>query len=121
MVRAKKRQRYSALVEVQMTELVGDATYRDTADFINTWTPVEMSHQTVKTILEKVGKIQGEYDQSLVEDLEESACLPDGKQLDFFYAEADGVFVRSTEKGKISKFIMRLLMKAGKRMVNVFH
>lgn len=96
----KKRQRYSALVEVQMTELVGDATYRDTADFINTWTPVEMSHQTVKTILEKVGKIQGEYDQSLVEDLEESACLPDGKQLDFFYAEADGVFVRSMEKGK---------------------
>lgn len=96
----KKRQRYSALVEVQMTELAADATYRDTADFIKAWTPVEMSHQTVKTILEKVGKVQGEYDQSLVEDLEEAASLPKGKELDFFYAEADGVLVRSTEKGK---------------------
>ena len=96
----KKRQRYSPLVEIQMTELVGDATYRDTADFIKAWTPVEMSHQTVKSILEKVGEIQGKYDQSLVEELEESANLPDGRKLDFFYAVADGVFVRSTKKGK---------------------
>lgn len=96
----KKHQRYSPLVEVQVAELVSDATYRDTAKFIEAWTPVEISHQTVKTILERVGKIQGKYDQALVDDMEEAAHLPEGKKVDFFYAEADGVYVRSTEKNK---------------------
>lgn len=96
----KKSQRYSPLVEVKVAELVSDATYRDTAKFISAWTPVEMSHQTVKTVLEKVGAIQGAYDQALVEDMEEAAYLPEGKKVDFFYAEADGVYVRSTEKKK---------------------
>lgn len=96
----KKHQRYSPLVEVQVAELVSDATYRDTAKFIEAWTPVEISHQTVKTILERVGKIQGDYDQALVDDMEEAAYLPEGKKVDFFYAEADGVYVRSTEKNK---------------------
>ena len=96
----KKHQRYSPLVEVQVAELVSDATYRDTAKFIEAWTPVEISHQTVKTILERVGKIQGDYDQALVDDMEEVAYLPEGKKVDFFYAEADGVYVRSTEKNK---------------------
>ena len=96
----KKRQRYSPLVEVQMAELAGETTYRETAHFIKSWTPVEMSHQTVKSILEKVGNAQAKYDQALVEELEISAVLPEGKEVQFFYAEADGVFVRSTEKGK---------------------
>ena len=47
----KNRQRYSPLVEVQMAELAGETTYRETAQFIKAWTPVEMSHQTVKNIL----------------------------------------------------------------------
>ena len=96
----QKHQRYSPLVEVQVAELVSDATYRDTAKFVKAWTPVDISHQTVKTILERVGKTQGEYDQKLVEDMEESAYLPEGKRVDFFYAEADGVYVRSTQKKK---------------------
>lgn len=96
----EKHQRYSPLVEVQVAELVSDATYRDTAKFIEAWTPVEISHQTVKTVLERVGKIQGKYDQALVEDMEESTHLPNGKKVDFLYAEADGVYVRSTEKKK---------------------
>lgn len=100
MARHQKNQRYSALVEVQVAELVSDATYRDTAKFVEAWTPVEISHQTVKTILERVGNIQGEYDHALVEDMEEAAYLPEGKKVDFFYAEADGVYVRSTEKNK---------------------
>jgi hypothetical protein len=93
-------QRYSPLVEVQVAELASDATYRDTAKFIEAWTPVELSHQTVKSVVEKVGKIQAQYDQALVADLENSAVLPEGRQIDFFYAEADGVYVRGTEKGK---------------------
>lgn len=96
----KSYQRYSPLVEVQVAELASDATYRDTAKFIEAWTPVELSHQTVKTVVEKVGKIQAQYDQALVEDLEDSAVLPEGRQVDYFYAEADGVYVRGTEKGK---------------------
>lgn len=96
----KKHQRYSPLVEVQVVELASDATYRDTAKFIEAWTPVEISHQTVKTILERVGNIQGEYDQALVEGIEEAAHLPEGKKVNFFYAEADGVYVRSIEKKK---------------------
>lgn len=93
-------QRYSPLVEVQVAELASDATYRDTANFIDVWTPVELSHQTVKSVIEKVGNIQAQYDQAIVEDLEESATLPEGKKLDFMYAEADGVNVRGTEKNK---------------------
>lgn len=96
----EKYQRYSPLVEVQVAELASDATYRDTAKFIEAWTPVELSHQTVKTVVEKVGKIQAQYDRALVEDMEESATLPEGKKLDFLYGEADGVNVRGTEKGK---------------------
>ena len=96
----KKHQRYSPLVEVKVAELASDATYRDTAKFINTWTPVELSHQTVKTILEKVGKCQSEYDQTLVEEMDEASSLPEGKKVDYLYAEADGVFVRTTKKGK---------------------
>jgi len=34
-----------------MAELAGETTYRETAQFIKAWTPVEMSHQTVKNIL----------------------------------------------------------------------
>lgn len=93
-------QRYSPLVEVQVAELASDATYRDTANFIDMWTPVDLSHQKVKTVVEKVGNIQAEYDQAIVSDLQESATLPEGKKLDFMYAEADGVFVRGTEKNK---------------------
>jgi len=96
----EKRQRYSPLVEVKVAELVSDATYRDTANFIEAWTPIEMSHQTVKTVLERVGNIQGEYDQALVDDMKEAAHLPEGKKVDFLYAEADGVLVRSTKKNK---------------------
>lgn len=36
----------------------------------------------------------------LVRELEESAELPKGKEVDFLYAEADGVFIRGTEKKK---------------------
>lgn len=96
----KKYQRYSPLVEVKTAELVSTATYRETANYISEWTPVEMTHQTVKSILEKVGEIQGQYDKDFVGELEEAVHLPDGKKLDFFYAEADGVSVRSTKKKK---------------------
>ncbi|MEJ8766956.1 hypothetical protein WKU33_14025 [Oceanobacillus sp. HCA-5259] len=36
----------------------------------------------------------------LVIDLEESAEFPEGKEVEFLYAEADGVFIQATEKNK---------------------
>ena len=36
----------------------------------------------------------------MVTELEDSAELPEGKKVDCLYAEADGVFVRGTEKKK---------------------
>ena len=50
--------------------------------------------------MKKVGESEKEADEELVKELEESAELPKGKEVDFLYAEADGVFVRGTEKKK---------------------
>ncbi|GGN61034.1 hypothetical protein [Oceanobacillus indicireducens] len=36
----------------------------------------------------------------MVIDLEESAEVPEGKEVELLYAEADGVFIRGTEKKK---------------------
>jgi hypothetical protein len=36
----------------------------------------------------------------MVEELEEAAELPKGKKMDYLYVEADGVFVRGTERKK---------------------
>ncbi|MBU5267835.1 hypothetical protein [Virgibacillus proomii] len=40
-------------------------------------------------------------DREMVTELEESATLPKEKQVDFLYTEADGVFIRGTEKKKV--------------------
>lgn len=96
----KKYRRYSPFVELKTAETASVATYRDTAHFINEWTPVELRHTTVDNFIKRVGKAQAEYDQAIIDDLEEAATLPEGKKVDFLYSEADGVFVRSTKKGK---------------------
>src|SRR5699024_8646674 len=44
---------------------------------------------------------QAEADEAMVQELEESAELPEGKKkVDYFYTEADGVFVRDVKKKK---------------------
>ncbi|MCI3028558.1 ISLre2 family transposase [Desemzia sp. C1] len=96
----RKYQRHSPLVEVKAAELASKATYRDTADILNEWTAMTISHQTVGTILKRVGEAQANEDEETVTELEESATLPTGKKVDYFYAEADGVFVRGTKKKK---------------------
>src|SRR5699024_2375952 len=49
----------------------------------------------------RVGKAQAEADEAMVQALEESAELPEGKkQVDYLYTEADGVFVRDVKKNK---------------------
>lgn len=50
--------------------------------------------------MDKLVKRVGEAQAKVDEELEVSVSLPGGKELDFFYAEADGVFVRTTEKKK---------------------
>lgn len=96
----RKRQRYSPLVEVKTAELASESTYRASAQMLAEWTAVTMSHQAVGDIIQRVGEAQSEADVEMITELEEAASLPAGKEVPFLYAEADGVFVRSTKKKK---------------------
>lgn len=96
----RKYQRHSPLVEVKVAELASEHPYREAARTLKEWTAVEMSHQTVGSIVRRVGKAQAEADEEMVAELEEAASLPEGKEVEYLYAEADGVFVRETEKKK---------------------
>ncbi|WP_088049371.1 ISLre2 family transposase [Virgibacillus dakarensis] len=94
----RDRQRYSPLVELKVAEMASESTYRQVARTLKEWTPVSLSHQTVGNMVKTVGKAQAEMDQEMVKELDEAASLPEGKKVDFFYAEADGVFVRGLQK-----------------------
>lgn len=96
----KKYQRKSPFVEVKVAEMAAESTYRETSRILKEWTAVDISHTTVGTIVRKVGEAQAKADAEMVTELDESAELPEGKRVDFLYAEADGVFVRGTEKKK---------------------
>ncbi|WP_040400024.1 ISLre2 family transposase, partial [Heyndrickxia acidiproducens] len=73
-------------------------TYREAADILKEWTAVSLSHTTVGEMVKRVGKTQVESDQALVEELELATSLPNGKKVDYLFAEADGVFVRGLKK-----------------------
>lgn len=96
----KKYKRRSPFVEVKIAEMASESTYRETARILKEWTAVDVSHATVGMIVREVGEAQAKADEEMVIDLEESAELPEGKEVEFLYAEADGVFVRGTEKKK---------------------
>ncbi|NMA74435.1 MAG: hypothetical protein GX963_09810 [Bacteroidales bacterium] len=96
----KKYQRRSPFVEVKVAEMAAESTYRETAHILKEWTAVNISHTTVGSIVRKVGEAQAKADKEMVTELEDSAELPEGKKVDCLYAEADGVFVRGTEKKK---------------------
>ena len=93
-----KYQRYSPLVELRVAELASESDYRESARVLSEWTPVTMSHTTVGKIVKRVGEAQGAADKELVDELDIAASLPEGKKLDFLYAEADGVHVRGTDR-----------------------
>lgn len=116
----KKYQRRSPFVEVKVAEMAAESTFRETALILKEWTAVDISHTTVGTIVRKVGEAQAKADEEMVIELEESAKLPEGKTLDFLYAEADGVFVRGTEKKKSHEVSHAILYegwdKNGKRV-----
>src|SRR5690625_2062138 len=96
----KKYKRRSPFVEVKVAEMASEITYRETASVLKEWTAVDISHTTVGTIVREVGEAQAKADEEMVIDLEESAVLPEGEEIEYLYAEADGVFVRGTEKKK---------------------
>src|SRR5690625_1737557 len=97
----RKRQRQSPLVEVKVAELASKSDYRESARILKEWTAVYISHTTVGSIVRRVGNAQAKADEQMVQDLEDSAELPEGKkEVDFLYTEADGVFVRGVEKKK---------------------
>ena len=54
----RKYQRHSPLVEVKIAELASKCTYRDTAELLKEWTAVTVSHQTVGSLLKRVGEAQ---------------------------------------------------------------
>src|SRR5699024_4841213 len=60
-----------------------------------------ISHSTVGAIVRRVGKAQAEADEAMVQEVEESAELPEGKKkVDYLYTEAEGVYVRDVKKNK---------------------
>ena len=116
----KKYQRRSPFVEVKVAEMAAESTYQETARVLREWTAVDISHTTVGTIVKKVGEAQAKADEEMVIELEDSAELPEGKEIDFLYAEADGVFIRGTEKKKSHEVSHAILYegwdKNGKRV-----
>lgn len=96
----RKYQRHSSLVEVKVAEMASETDYREVARVLKEWTAVHLSHTTVGSIVKRVGEAQAQADQEMVTELEEAACLPEGKHVPFLYAEADGVFVRGTKRKK---------------------
>ncbi|MEQ6378663.1 ISLre2 family transposase [Bacillaceae bacterium S4-13-56] len=96
----RKHQRHSPLVEVKVAEMASETDYRETARVLKEWTAVNISHTTVGSLVKRVGEAQAEADGAMVIELDEADSLPQGKKLDFLYAEADGVFVRGTQKKK---------------------
>src|SRR5690625_2374730 len=117
----RKKQYYSPLVESKVAELASDSTYRESSRILREWTAVDISHTTSGTIVRRVGEAQAAGDKEMVMDLEYDADLPEGKkEVDYLYAEADGVFVRDVKKKKhieISHGIMyEGWLKSGKRV-----
>lgn len=96
----RKRQRHSPLVEVKVAEMASETDYRETARVLKEWTAVNISHTTVGNLVKRVGKIQAQADADRVIELDEATSPPVGKEVNFLYAEADGVFVRGTQKKK---------------------
>lgn len=102
------------LVEVKVAEMESETDYRETAPVISEWTTVDISHTSVANIVKRVGKAQAIADAQMLEELEIADQLPEGKPVDFLFAEADGVYVK-----RKSKFLKRLFMRDGIRAVNV--
>lgn len=96
----QKHKRRSPFVDVKVAEMASEVTYRDVEATLKQWTAVDISHTTVGKIVKEVGEAQTKHDEEMVTELEEAAELPGGKEVDYLYAEADGVFVRSTAKKK---------------------
>ena len=97
----RPNQKQSPLVEVKVAELASNNNYRESARILEEWSAVKISHTSVGNILKRVGMAQAEADKEMIAELEESAELPQsGKEMDYLYAEADGVYVRSTKKKK---------------------
>lgn len=99
----KKYNRRSPFVEVKVAEMAAESTYRETARVLREWTAVDISHTSVGEIVKKVGEAQAKADEEVVIELEESAELPQGKEIDFLYAEADGVFVRGLKRRRVTR------------------
>src|SRR5699024_5916177 len=99
-VGVKKYKRRSPFVEVNVAEMASDISYRETVRVLKDWTAVDIGHTAVGSMVREVGEAQAKADEDMVIDLEESATLPEGEEIEFLYAEVDGVFVRGTEKKK---------------------
>src|SRR5690625_2572509 len=98
----RKKQYYSPLVEIKVAELASDSTYRESSRILREWTAVNISHTKGGTIVRRVGAAQAVADKDMVMDLEYAADIRKWKKdVDYLYAEVDGVFVRDVKKKKL--------------------
>ena len=113
-------QKYTPAVELKVAELATTQPYRAVAKTLDEWTPVSLTATTVGTILKRVGKAQAQADRNQVFDMEESASLPEGKKVEFLFAEADGVYIHGTNKKRSHEIHHAILYegweKNGKRV-----
>lgn len=61
-----------------MSELASECTYREMAEILKEWTAVNLSHQTVETIVKREGEAQAQAKEveDMIVELEEAAELP---------------------------------------------
>ncbi|WP_132372603.1 hypothetical protein [Melghiribacillus thermohalophilus] len=69
-----------------------------------------------------VGQAQAEVDEEMLKELEKAVSLSEREQVDYLYADADGVIVRSTEKNQSHEVRQAVIYegwgKNGKRVLN---
>ena len=111
----RPHQQYTPAVELKVAELATKQTYRAAASTLAEWTPVSVSPTTVGTILKRVGNAQAESDEAQVKEMEEAASLPEGKQVAFLFAEADGVHIHGTEKKRSHEIHHAILYEGWKK------
>src|SRR5699024_2175088 len=91
----------STLEQIKVAESASESDNREVERTLKEWTAADISNSTVGAIVRRVDKTQAEADEAMVQELEEWAELPEGKKkVDYFYTEADGVFVRDVKKNK---------------------
>lgn len=88
----KARERYSPSFHEKVSLLVTGMTYRQASKSLELLTGIEMSHQGLHHLVQRVG-------EKLLTSQDESEAI-ELRRPDYLFIEGDGVFIGSQEKGK---------------------